>query len=309
MTERQKPILISIVGPTAVGKTTLAISVAKKYSTEIISSDSRQFYKELEIGTAKPTKKDLKTVNHHLIDNLSIHDYYSVGRFEQQAIEILKNSYREKNVMVMVGGSGLYCQAIWQGIDEMPAIDVSIREDLNRVYEKKGIAPLQRELKSLDPEYYDLVDQQNHARLIRALEVIRSTGQTFSSFRKGSESVERPFEMVNIGLEMDILKLYDRINSRMDRMIERGLFDEANQFYDFRNLNALRTVGYQEIYGFIDGSYDKEEAIRLLKRNSRRYAKRQMTWFKKDATINWFSVGDPIHGFEKVLEFLEKKLG
>jgi tRNA dimethylallyltransferase len=306
--QQQKPVLISVVGPTAVGKTAVAIAIAKRFQTEIVSCDSRQFYRELEIGTAKPTAAELAEAKHHFINNLAITDYYSVGRFEQEAIQQLELLFQKHEVVVMVGGSGLYCQAIWKGIDDMPAVDDQVRAELNQLFEDQGIIPLQEELKASDPEYYDVVDKQNHARLIRALEVIRSTGKTFTSFRTGEKLAERPFDMLHIGLEMDRERLYSRIDARMDQMIEDGLFEEAEKYHNVRHLNALRTVGYQEIYGYMEDEYDREEAIRLLKRNSRRYAKRQLTWFKKENTIHWFSMNDPVNGTEKIIDFISVRL-
>jgi tRNA dimethylallyltransferase len=286
---KSKATLISVVGPTAVGKTRLAIEIAKAFDTVIISSDSRQFFRELNIGTAKPSPEELNQVEHYFINSLSIQDEYSVGKFEKDAITLLKKLFNQYSVVVMVGGSGLYCQAIWEGIDEMPKIDPAIRAELNDSYQKLGIKPLQIELQKSDPDYYLEVDQKNHVRLIRALEVIRSTGLKFSELRSKQHILSsRPFNMVNIGLEMERKLLYDRIDQRMDDMIENGLFEEAESFYENRYLNALRTVGYQEIFGYLSQEYDRDEAIRLLKRNSRRYAKRQLTWFKKNPSIQWF---------------------
>lgn len=283
----KKPLLIVIVGPTAVGKTSLSIRLAQKYQAEIISADSRQFYKEMEIGTAKPSNIELAAAPHHLVNNLSIAENYSVGQFEKDALMILEKIFMQQPLAIMVGGSGLYVDAVCKGLDEFPEISPEYREDLNRQFEKEGLRFLQQMLEAKDPEYYNLVDKQNPQRLIRALEVILATGKTFTSFRK-RKKVQRPFEILKIGLEMDREVIYERINLRMDQMIAQGLFEEAEKLYPRKELNALQTVGYQEIFGHLNGEYDREEAIRLLKRNSRRYAKRQMTWFKRDDNTYWF---------------------
>ncbi|WP_425392443.1 tRNA (adenosine(37)-N6)-dimethylallyltransferase MiaA [Ekhidna sp.] len=298
-----KPILISIVGPTAVGKTELAIKIAGWLKTEIVSADSRQFYKEMTIGTAKPSKEELAMVPHHFIDSHSIQELYSAGEYGRDAIKMITNLHETNDVVVAVGGSGLYLKAIWDGFDEMPAIDPSIRIQLNEEFEKKGIDPLLEELKQHDPEYYDQVDQQNGQRVIRALEVIRGTGRSFSSFR-ANQNVDMPYDHLKIGLNMEREVLFDRINRRMDVMIDEGLFSEAEKLYKYKDHNALQTVGYSEIFAFMDGEYDKEEAVRLLKRNSRRYAKRQLTWFRKYEDIHWFEPGQ----FTEIKQLITKSL-
>ncbi|NVJ87033.1 MAG: tRNA (adenosine(37)-N6)-dimethylallyltransferase MiaA [Algoriphagus sp.] len=286
-----KPTLILIVGPTAVGKTELCLNLAKKFNTDIVSCDSRQFYREMEIGTAKPTPQELAEVPHHLINSISIEDPYDVKQFEEDALKILDKLFREKDVVIMTGGSGLFAKVISEGIDEMPEVDPQFRKQLIQEFEEKGITHLQEELKKADPDYYALVDTQNPQRLMRALEIIRGTGKPFSSFRQ-QKKVERPFRVLKIGLNRERDELYRRIDARMDLMIDEGLFEEAEKLFEKRHLNALQTVGYQEIFGYLEGNYDREEAIRLLKRNSRRYAKRQLTWFKKDAEIQWFKPGE-----------------
>ncbi|GMQ24222.1 tRNA (adenosine(37)-N6)-dimethylallyltransferase MiaA [Algoriphagus sp. oki45] len=282
-----KKFLILVVGPTAVGKTALCIKLAKKFETEIISCDSRQFYREMNLGTAKPSREELSEVNHHLIDSLSIHEEYDVRKFETDALKILGGLFERKNVVIVTGGSGLFADALTEGMDEIPSVDPEIRDQIIKEYQKKGLEWLQEQISRLDPEYFSIVDRQNPQRLMRALEVIRGTGGKFSSFRKKSK-VKRPFQTLKIGLNRDRKELYQRIDFRMDQMINEGLFEEVEALFEFRNLNALQTVGYSEIFGFFEGKYDREEAVRLLKRNSRRYAKRQLTWFRRDEAIRWF---------------------
>ena len=300
----KRKILVSVVGPTAIGKTKFAIELAKKYNTEIISADSRKFYREMEIGTAKPDQEEIAAAPHHFINSHSIKEYYNVGQFEQDVLQLLDKLYQKHDVVVMVGGSGLFFKAVWEGFDEMPEVDLSLRDDLNKEFTENGLDPLLEELQENDPKYYEQVDPHNHQRVISALEVIRSTGKPFSEFRKGHQSKVRSFENIKIGLEMDREHLFDRINQRMDLMIDQGLFEEAESLKAYKEHNALQTVGYSEIFGFMDGAYDREEAIRLLKRNSRRYAKRQMTWFKKDEEIYWMQPND----LEKAIQLISKSL-
>jgi tRNA dimethylallyltransferase len=287
MMSAKNKYLISVSGPTAVGKTELCINLAKKFYTDIISSDSRQFFHEISLGTAKPSNEDLATIKHHFINNLSIHDAYDVNQFEKDSMTLMEQLFQEKEVLIMTGGSGLYLDAIYNGLDQIPSIDPEIRNQVIDEYQQKGLDFLQEEIKNIDPKYYSKVDLNNPQRLMRAIEVYRGTGKPFSSFHQKSKA-QRPFQIIKIGLERPREELYERINLRMDQMIAKGLFEEAEKFYPWRNLNALQTVGYTEIFGYLDGKYDKEEAIRLLKRNSRRYAKRQLTWFKKDLEIHWF---------------------
>lgn len=300
--DTKRNILVSVVGPTAVGKTAFAIKLAKYFDTEIISADSRQFYREMEIGTAKPDQQELRQVKHHFINSHSIEEYYSVGRFEEDALNLLQKLFVDRSVVVAVGGSGLYFKALWEGMDEMPEVDLELREVLNRAFRDEGLGTLLKELKEKDPAYYDQVDRNNHQRVIRALEVIRSSGKPFSAFRTGKKRAERHFKNVKIGLELERQELYDRINLRMDQMIENGLFREAEELINFRQHNALQTVGYSEIFSYMDGAYDKDESVRLLKRNSRRYAKRQITWFKRDPEIIWMRPGDLDMGIRQVVE-------
>jgi len=282
-----KKYLIVIVGPTAVGKTSMGITLAQQFNTEIISADSRQLYKQMELGTAKPSLQERSMAKHHFVDVLTIEQTYNAGQFADDALLLLETLFKNNSIVLVVGGSGLYVKALCEGMDEMPEISKEIRENLNREKLERGLGDLIEELKKSDPTYYDMVDLKNPQRVIRALEVIRTTGRPYSSFRNQTQT-KRPFEIIKIGLELPREQLYDRINLRMDYMIRDGLFAEAEKLMPHRQHNALQTVGYSEIYGYLDGSYDKEEAIRLLKRNSRRYAKRQLTWFKKDELTRWF---------------------
>lgn len=291
--------LIVIVGPTAVGKTSLAIHLAQQLGTEIISADSRQIYKELEIGTAKPTHKELSLVTHHFINIKSITEDYNAGQFGRDALALIYQLFKKFDSLILCGGSGLYVKAVTEGFDEMPKVAAGVREKISKAYEENGLAWLQKQVEASDPDYFSSVDQKNPQRLMRALELNYSTGQTLEKLRKKNK-ITHPFDIVKIGLNLDREELNQRIDTRMGMMIEAGLFDEAKLFFPQRELNALQTVGYQEIFGYFDGLYDKDEAIRLLKRNSRRYAKRQMTWFMKDKDIKWFKPDE----FAQILELL-----
>ena len=280
--------LISIVGPTAIGKTALAIEVAKHFNTEIISNDSRQFFKEMNIGTAVPSEEELNQIPHHFIQNKSIKETYSVGDFERDGLTFLDQYFTNNSTCVMVGGSGLYEKAITVGFDEFPDIDPQIREDLNQELETFGIEKLQNELKANDPIYFEEVDIHNKQRVIRALEIFRGTGKPFSSFRKQNLN-KRPFNIIKIGLELPREEMYERINKRVDIMVNEGLVEEAQSLYPLKDLNALQTVGYRELFDHFDDKISLEFAIEEIKKNTRRFAKRQMTWFKKDTEVNWFS--------------------
>lgn len=294
--------LICIVGPTGVGKTSVAISLAKNLQTEIISADSRQFYREMSIGTAKPTTSELAESPHHFVGQLSVTQTYSAGDFERDALAKINELFSTRDVVLMVGGSGLFIQAVCRGMDELPVVDEQIRQKYNRLFEDKGIEPLQLLLAEKDPEYYAKVDRQNPQRLIRALEVIEATGQTFSQFQKKNFK-ERPFQIHTIGLVLPREKLYQRINARVDEMIREGLLDEVKSLIAFRNTYALKTVGYSELFRFLDGEISLEEAIDLIKQNTRRYAKRQLTWFRKNPETRWFSPGD----LPDINEFIQVK--
>lgn len=296
-----KNYLFVIVGPTGIGKTSLSIRLAKHFDTEIISSDSRQFYKELKIGTAAPTPDELNEVPHHLIGNISIFDYYNVHKFEMDCLQILDGLFSKKGFAFLVGGSGLYIDAVCNGIDDIPDVLPEIREQVLQRWEKEGIDGLRFDLKKLDPEHYSRIDLKNPKRIIRAVEVCLSTGKPFSTFHNHS-NLKRPFEIVKIGLNTDRQELYEKINRRVDLMMEQGLLDEAKQFHPHKNLNALKTVGYKELFDFFDGKHNLDTAIELIKRNSRRYAKRQITWFSRDKNTHWFDVKD----FEEIRDYIRE---
>jgi len=279
--------LISIAGPTAIGKTAAAIELARHYRTDIISADSRQFYREMSIGTAKPSAEELVAAPHHFINSHSIADTFNVGDFEKKGLALLDELFTKHDVALLAGGSGLYIKAILEGFDELPDVDPSIRESLNELFANQGITILQERLKFADPAYYQQVDLNNPQRLIRALEVFDSTGQPYSTYRKGSMQ-QRPFHCIKIGLDMQREELYDRINKRVDSMLATGLVDEVTQLLPYRHLNALNTVGYSEIFDYLDGKTGLAQAIELIKQNTRRFAKRQLTWFRKDKDIQWF---------------------
>tara|TARA_Y100000385_G_scaffold72201_1_gene72645 strand:+ start:8064 stop:8981 length:918 start_codon:yes stop_codon:yes gene_type:complete len=285
---QKKPLLICIVGPTAIGKTALSIKVAEHFSCDIISADSRQFYKEMTIGTAVPNKEELETVKHHFIQDRSILNPYSVGDFEKDAIKKLDDLFKKNATAVMVGGSGLYIEAVVKGLDEFPVVPQYIREVLNRDFQEKGIEYLQNELQEKDAEYFNKVDLNNHHRIIRALEICRSQNKTYSSFLNSKPKL-RAFKTIYIGLEAPREVVYDRINRRVDQMITDGLIEEAKNLFIHKNKNALQTVGYKEVFDFMEGIATKEEAILNIKKNTRRFAKRQGTWFRKNKNINWFN--------------------
>ncbi|MDZ7845778.1 MAG: tRNA (adenosine(37)-N6)-dimethylallyltransferase MiaA [Owenweeksia sp.] len=272
---------IFITGPTAVGKTNVALQLAQWLGTEIVSFDSRQFYRELKIGAAPPTEEELQLVSHHLIGHLSVKEEFNAGQFETAAMALLQKLFKKYDRVLLVGGSGMYMNALAEGFDTMPAADPKKRKDLNEIYRQKGLSPLQKELKIKDPKYYKEVDPNNPQRLIRALEVIRTTGQQYSDFRKGAVK-SRPFDILKIGLNLPRALLYERINSRVDQMMATGLLQEVKSLVPYRGKNALQTVGYRELIRHLDGELSLEEAVVEIKKNSRRYAKRQLTWFRRD---------------------------
>ncbi|MFK8060865.1 MAG: tRNA (adenosine(37)-N6)-dimethylallyltransferase MiaA [Polaribacter sp.] len=279
--------LITIVGPTAIGKTTLSILLANHFKSEIISCDSRQFFKEMTIGTAVPDSKELAAAKHHFIQNRSIFDNYNVGEFERDALDKLAKLFPKNPTQIMVGGSGLYVDAVLKGLDYFPKVDDEIRGNLTIRLEKEGIESLQNQLKELDFETYNVIALENPHRLMRALEICIGTGTPYSTF-KNKPKKQRNFNAIKIGLKADREIIYNRINKRVDLMIENGLLEEAEKLYKNKNLNALKTVGYRELFSFFDGEFTKEFAISEIKKNTRRFAKRQITWFKKDPEILWF---------------------
>jgi len=284
-------ILIVLLGPTGVGKTDLAVELALHYGTEIISCDSRQFYREMKIGTAVPDQAQLERVRHHFIGFLSVRDYYSSSMYGNDVLSMLPRLFEKNRMAIMTGGSGMYIDAVCEGIDDIPDVDPEVRERYNHIYETEGLESLRTSLKILDPEYYTRVDLKNHKRIIRALEICESTGKPFSSFLKGEKS-KRDFRVIKIGLTLSREELYERIDRRAELMVERGLELEASGLYEMRGLNALNSVGYKEFFDFFEGKITREQAIALIKRNSRRYAKRQLTWWKRDSSVNWYDPAD-----------------
>ncbi len=282
--------LIVIAGPTAAGKTEVALRLAEFFQSEIISADSRQIYKELEIGTAKPSTEELNRILHHFINSHSIEQSYDAGAYGRDALALIHTLFKKYDRLILCGGSGLYIKAVLEGFDEMPEIPPGTREKIIAEYQLNGLLWLQQEVKEIDPDYFEQVDINNPHRLIRALELFRASNQKASQLR-AKEKRTHDFEIIKIGLELDREQLYERIDARMDVMIEKGLFEEAEHFFPKRHLNALQTVGYREVVDYLEGKYDRKEAIRLLKRNTRRYAKRQLTWFKRDAEIHWYQPG------------------
>jgi len=287
MINQTKNTLITIVGPTAIGKTALSIELAKHFNADIISCDSRQFYKEMTIGTAVPEKHELAAAKHHFIQNRSIFEDYNVGDFEKDALKKLDELFKKNAIQIMVGGSGLYVDAVLKGLDYFPKVDKTIREKLNKTLEEKGLNHLQNQLKALDIETYNNIAIDNPQRVIRALEICIGTETPYSTY-KNKPKTKRNFNSIKIGLTADRDIIYNRINQRVDLMMANGLLDEAKSLYEFKHLNALQTVGYRELFSFFNGEFDKDFAISEIKKNTRRFAKRQLTWFRKDGAIIWF---------------------
>lgn len=298
--------LIAIAGATASGKTKLAIDLAGHFGADIISCDARQFYRQMSIGTAKPTAEEQAAARHHFIDNLNIEDVYTVGDYEKEALAFLSEYFLSHKVAILVGGSGLFYRALCEGsLDPFPDIAPEIRQKWETILQNEGIKALQDALQVADPVYFAQVDRQNHRRLIRALEVCEQTGRAFSSFRTANNS-PRPFEVIKIGLAFERANLYERINNRVDNMFKQGLLEEATALYDKRDLQPLQTVGYREIFEFIDGRHpDLATTAELIKQNTRHYAKRQETWFKKESNLTWF---DGQKDISKILPFLESRI-
>lgn len=303
-TMTNQPVLISIVGPTAIGKTTLSIALAQHFKCPIISSDSRQFYKEMRIGTAVPSAEELAAAEHHFIQNRSIFEDYSVGQFEKDALNKIAELHKNNKVIVMVGGSGLYVDAVLKGLDYFPEVATEVRSQLTNELEKNGIKSLQEQLKSLDPKSYTSIELNNPHRLIRALEICIGTGKPFSYF-KSKPKTPRPFKTIKIGLTADREIMYDRINKRVDIMVDEGLIEEAKSVYPHKSLNALQTVGYRELFEYFNGTIDRETAIAEIKKNTRRFAKRQGTWFRKDPEINWFDFKTP---YTEIITEVERRM-
>jgi len=292
--------LIVLLGRTAVGKTDISIDIAQHLNCDIISADSRQFFREMKIGTARPSDDQLARVKHHFIAFLSVRDYYSSNRYEKDVLDLLAELFKNNNLALMSGGSAMYIDSVCQGIDDIPDADPAVREQLNRKYEEEGIRGLRIMLKILDPEYYKNVDLKNYKRIIRALEICETTGLPYSSFLK-KQRRERDFNILKIGLERPREELYERIDRRVDEMIVQGLENEVASLYEYKELNALNSVGYKEFFDYFGGRITKEKAIELIKRNTRRFAKRQITWWAKDKDISWFQADD-IRG---IIEFLD----
>lgn len=295
--------LVVITGPTGIGKTMVGIKIARHFTTEIVSSDSRQIFKELSIGTAVPEPEELKVVKHHFIQTHSITENYNASRYETEVLALLEELFKTHEIVVMAGGSMLYIDAICKGIDIMPDADPEIRENLKKQLEENGIEYLRLQLKTLDPEYYKTVDLKNPNRIIHALEISIQTGFPYSSFRS-NQAKKRPFEIIKVALNCNRDILHKRINLRVDKMVEAGLEQEARSVYSQKELNALNTVGYREWFAYFDGEITRDKAIELIKRNSRRYARKQITWFRKDENVVWF---EP-HQTSEIIRFIEQQL-
>ena len=296
-----KNTLIVLLGPTGIGKTDISIDIARHFGCDIISADSRQFFREMRLGTALPSREQLAEIKHHFIGFLSVKDYYSSNLFERDVLGILPDLFKKNSVVLMTGGSGMYIDAVCDGIDDIPDVDPEIREKFARKYKEEGIEGLRIELKLLDPEHYEKVDLKNPRRIIRALEICETTGQPYSGFLT-KQKRRRDFEIIKTGLKRPREELFDRINRRVDLMIRDGLEEEAMNLFGFRHLNALNSVGYREFFDFFDGKTTRDKAIELIRRNTRRFAKRQITWWSKDEGIRWFGGDDK----EQIIDYLTK---
>lgn len=295
--------LLVLLGPTGVGKTELSVSLAEYWGCPIISADSRQLYKGLSIGTAAPTETQLSRVPHYMVGTLDIEEYYSASEFESDSLKIISELHQTNDILIVSGGSMMYIDALCKGIDEVPTIDENLRKELYDRYEKEGLEPIRSQLKILDPVFYDQVDLKNYKRVIHALEVCLMSGKPYSSFRTNTVK-QRPFEIIKFGLMRNRDELYQRINVRVDKMMEDGLLAEAEKFYPFRVNNSLNTVGYKELFKYLDGDWTLEFAVEKIKQNSRIYSRKQMTWFKRDASINWINLSEvsPEIAFQHILE-------
>lgn len=291
--------LIVVTGPTAVGKTALTIEIAKHYGIPIINADSRQIYQELKIGTASPTAEQMQQVKHYFVGTKSITDYYNASMYEQEVVQLLEKLFVDSPVQLLSGGSMMYIDAVCNGIDDIPTVRDDIRNEMKRRYQEEGLDALCEDLRRLDPEHYEVVDRQNYRRVIHALEICYQTGKTYTSFRTQKRK-ERPFQIVKIGLTRDRQELYDRINQRVDTMMSEGLLDEVRSVSAYRSTNALNTVGYKELFDYIDGRWPLEEAVERIKGNTRRYARKQLTWYKRDEQVTWFHPDQQ----DKILKFI-----
>ena len=292
--------LVVITGPTAVGKTALCLQLAKHYGIPIVNADSRQIYRDLKIGTAAPTEAELRQVRHYFVGTLGLDDYYSASLYEEQALQLLGKLFQTSELALMTGGSMMYIDAVCNGIDDIPTVDDVTRETLKHRLADEGLEALCEQLRQLDPEHYEVVDKKNPRRVVHALEICLMTGQTYTSFRK-NERKQRPFRIIKIGLNRPREELYERINRRVDQMMTDGLLDEARRLFPLRHLNALNTVGYTEMFAYFDGTWPLEEAVERLKGNTRRYARKQLTWFKKDAEVTWFAPDE----IEKIIQHVD----
>lgn len=299
-----KPTLLVILGPTGVGKTNISLHLAEYLGCPIVSSDSRQFYRELKIGTAAPSDDQLKRVKHYFIGSHSIFDEYNAGQYEQDTTQLLKELYQKHKVIMLVGGSMMYIDAVCNGMDDIPTVDSETRTFWQKQFVDFGLEFIQKELKRLDPKHFEEVDLQNPKRIIHALEICSMTGKPYSDLRTGQRK-ERSFNILKIGLNRPRQELYERINARVDEMMTEGLLEEATKFYEFKNLNTLNTVGYKELYEYMDGNWTLDFAVNMIKQDSRRYAKRQLTWFNRDSEINWFHPEKE----NEILEFVKDKIG
>ncbi|WP_287827483.1 tRNA (adenosine(37)-N6)-dimethylallyltransferase MiaA [Bacteroides sp.] len=300
---KHKQNLIVLIGPTGVGKTELSLSIAENFNTEIISADSRQLYRQLQIGTAAPTPLQLSRVKHHLVGTLELTDYYSAAKYEEEVIKLLEELFQKKDIYVLTGGSMMYIDAVCKGIDDIPTVDEETRTILLDRYKNEGLEQLVSELKLLDPTYYNNVDLKNPKRVIHALEICYMTGLPYSSFLT-QEAKERPFNIIKIGLNRDREELYDRINRRVLEMEKEGLIEEVKSVYQFKGLNSLNTVGYKEIIKYLDSEWTKDFAIQKIQQNSRNYAKKQLTWFKRDQDIEWFHPDE----YEQIIKYISDKI-
>ncbi|SDE26081.1 tRNA dimethylallyltransferase [Dyadobacter soli] len=294
--------LVTIAGPTAVGKTALSIRLARDLGTEIISADSRQFFRELSIGTAKPTPEELAQAKHHFVNSHSISESYSAGDFERDALALLGELFQKYDIVIMTGGSGFYVKAVLEGLDDLPAPLPGLRESLMQKLNDSGLASLQDEIRAIDPVFADTPEIANPQRVVRALEVFHTSGMPISQF-KLNNARSRPFQPINVALDRDRAELYQRIDHRMDIMLQEGLVEEAKSVIAYREHHALKTVGYREVYSYLDGEYDEKEMVRLLKQNSRRYAKRQLTWFRHQGNFEWFNPGE----YDRLLAFVREQ--